>query len=135
MAPTIRTTTTTETTPSSHAAEPATGGFERLMVWVRRVFPMLLGAGLLYLLWRLVTANGTTVDVDFVAGRLEGIALWKALAGAFGLGAGLVGCLLLVQSVRGSLTTRRYRKKLSHLETEVHQLRNLPLAPEERGGA
>jgi hypothetical protein len=99
------------------------------MIWVRRVVPMLLGAGLLYLGWRLLSANGAEVDVDFLAGRVEGLALWKALAGSFGVGVFVVGCVLALQLVRGNLTLRSYRRRLSALETEVHQLRNLPLAP------
>ena len=98
------------------------------MIWVRRLVPMLLGAGLLYLGWRLLSANGAAVDVDFLVGRVDGLALWKALAGSFLLGALGVGCVLAVQLVRGNLTQRRYRRRLSGLETEVHQLRNLPLA-------
>jgi len=105
------------------------------MIWVRRVVPMLLGAGLLYLAWRLVTANGLEVEIDFLVGRLEGVALWKALGGAFGLGVATVGFALVLQLLRARLTARRYRKRLSDLETEVHQLRNLPLAPEELGRA
>lgn len=103
------------------------------MIWVKRVVPMVVGAGLLYVCWRLVVANGTSVDIDFIIGRFEAIALWVALGSAFLLGAGLLGCALVIQSVRSKLTARRYRKRLSILETEVHQLRNLPLAPEEIG--
>jgi hypothetical protein len=103
------------------------------MVSVRRMVPMLLGAALLYLGWELLSANGLKVDVDFLAGRLEAVALWKALAGSFLLGAGAVGCVLLLYVVRGRLTMRRYRTRLSGLETEVHQLRNLPLVPDELG--
>jgi hypothetical protein len=99
------------------------------MIWVRRVVPMLLGAGLLYLGWKLLSANGAAVDVDFLAGRIEGLALWKALAGSFLLGALGVGCVLVLQLIRSNLTLRRYRRRLSGLETEVHQLRNLPLGP------
>ena len=92
---------------------------------------MLLGAGLVYLGYRLAAANSPLVEVDFLAGRVEGIALWKALLGAFALGAGSVGALALLQMARAALLIRRYRKKLLDLEIEVHQLRNLPLVPEE----
>ena len=101
------------------------------MIWLRRVLPMLLGAGLLYLCFRLYSDNGMEVDVDYVVGKLEGVALWKALGGSFALGAALVGSLLAIEVVRSRLTMRRYRKRLSGLETEVHQLRNLPLGAEQ----
>ena len=98
---------------------------------MRRLVPMLLGAGLLYLGWRLRNANGAAVTVDFLLGRLHDVPLWYALLGSFVLGAAVVGLALLTQIARGGLVTRRYRKKVRGLETEVHQLRNLPLAPDE----
>ena len=58
-------------------------------------------------------------------------ATWQTLALSFFAGAGLVGLYTLYQMARGGLLRRRYRKELMGLETEVHQLRNLPLAPEE----
>lgn len=104
------------------------------MIWVRRVLPMGIGAGLLYLGWLLVTANGLEVEVDFLVGRVAGVALWKALAVAFAFGAGLVGIALVLQLLRAKLVARRYQKKLSGLETEVHQLRNLPLGQNPSAG-
>jgi len=101
----------------------------RSLSWVRRLVPAALGAGLLYLAWRLVSANDASVSVDFLLGRVE-LALWQALLGAFVCGAGLVGVFSLYQMARGGLVSRRYRKQLRSLETEVHQLRNLPLAPD-----
>jgi hypothetical protein len=105
------------------------------MIWARRTLPMLLGAGLVYLGYRLAAANAPLVEVDFLAGRVEGVALWKALLGAFAIGAGSVGAFALLQMARTALLTRRYRKKLLDLEVEVHQLRNLPLVPEEAARA
>ena len=101
------------------------------MIWLRRAVPMLLGAGLLYLAYRLAAANSLPIPVDFLVGRRESIELWKALAGAFAVGAGGVALLALLQMARAGLVLRRYRKKLLTLEIEIHQLRNLPLAPEE----
>ncbi len=55
---------------------------------------------------------------------------WLALLAAFGGGA-LVALLLLgYQLVRLSLLSRRYRKEVGALESELHKLRNLPLAAE-----
>jgi hypothetical protein len=88
-----------------------------------------LGAGALYLTWRLATANAMEVKVDFLLGRLD-LALWQALGTSFLLGASLVGCYTLFQMARGGLVSRRYRKQLASLEIEVHQLRNLPLSPD-----
>ena len=99
-------------------------------LWGRRLLPMVVGAGLLYLGWRLATANAAPVDVDFFFGRLHDLPLWRALGTSFGLGAVLVGLFTAYQMARGGLVSRRYRKQLERLEAEVHQLRNLPLAPE-----
>ncbi len=112
----------------------ARNGSGRSIVWIRRLVPMGVGAGLLYLAWRLVTANGDEVTVDFLVGRV-GLPLWQALGTAFLLGAVGVGVYTLYASTRSRLLLRRYRKQLRNLEAEVHQLRNLPLAPAEDGGA
>lgn len=101
----------------------------RSIVWVRRLVPAALGAGLLYLTWRLVSANDDTVTVDFLLGRVQ-LAVWEALLGAFLCGAALMGLFALYQMARGGLVSRRYRRRLRSLETEVHQLRNLPLSPD-----
>jgi uncharacterized integral membrane protein len=87
---------------------------------------MVVGAGLLYLAWLLVTANADPVKVDFLIGRVE-LAVWQAMGLAFATGALLVALYTLYQMARGGLVRRRYRKQLAGLETEVHQLRNLPL--------
>lgn len=99
----------------------------RSIVWIRRLVPAALGAGLLYLTWRLVTANDALLTLDFLVLRVE-LAVWEALLGAFVCGAALTGLLALYQAARGGLVERRYRRRLRALETEVHQLRNLPLA-------
>ncbi len=91
---------------------------------------MVVGAGLLYLAYLLTTANSDAVEVDFLLGRVE-LAIWQVLGLSFFGGAGLVGLYTLYQLARGGLVRRRYRKELAGLETEVHQLRNLPLAPGE----
>ena len=105
----------------------------RVIVWTRRLVPMVVGAGLLYLAWLLVTANAELVKVDFLVGRME-LAVWQVLGLAFTAGAVLVSLYTAYQMARGGLVRRRYRKQLAGLETEVHQLRNLPLHPEEAPG-
>jgi uncharacterized integral membrane protein len=53
---------------------------------------------------------------------------WLVLLAAFGAGALLAGLLLTYQLVRLSFVSRRYRKEVGALESELHKLRNLPLA-------
>ncbi len=102
----------------------------RSIAWIRRLVPMVVGAGLLYLAYLLTMANAAEVTVDFLLGRIV-LTTWQALGLSFFAGGGLVALYTLYQAARGGLLRRRYRKELAGLETEVHQLRNLPLAPEE----
>ena len=46
-------------------------------------------------------------------------------------GAGFTSASLFYQVARKSLVARRYRKTVAGLESEIHQLRNLPLASSE----
>jgi uncharacterized integral membrane protein len=60
---------------------------------------------------------------------------WLVLLSAFGAGVLVAGTLLAYQLVRLSFLSRRYRKEVSSLESELHRLRNLPLAPGDGAGA
>ena len=102
----------------------------RSIAWIRRLVPMVVGAGLLYLAYLLTGANATEITVDFLLGQVV-LTTWQALGLSFFAGAGLVALYALYQMARGGLLRRRYERELAGLETEVHQLRNLPLAPEE----
>jgi hypothetical protein len=101
------------------------------MIWVRRI--LMIGAlgALLVGGWVFAAGNGEPVYVNYIFGRTaEKIALWKALVTAFVLGAGLIGAFAVYFGMRHGLVVRRYRKLLGGLESEIHQLRNLPLAPD-----
>ena len=105
------------------------GGGSRILLWGRRLVPAVLGAGILYLTWRVVTENSAPVEIDFLLVTVE-LAVWEAVLGSFVAGALLVGLFTLYQMARGGLVSRRYRRRLADLEMEVHQLRNLPLDPQ-----
>jgi uncharacterized integral membrane protein len=100
------------------------------MIWVRRI--LLIGAGLLLLIggWLFAAQNGEPVRVNYVLGEFAELALWKALIASFFVGAACVGAFSLFFALRHGLIVRRYRKALGGLESEIHQLRNLPLAPD-----
>ncbi len=72
--------------------------------------------------------NTSLVDIDLLLTSVEGVHLWLALAATFVAGGalafGIAGFLLL----KAGLVGRRYRKAIADLESEVHHLRNLPLA-------
>ena len=99
------------------------------MEWVRRALALALFAGVLIVGWRFAALNSTSVAVHYLAGEVEAV-LWQVLLAAFALGLVLPSAVLLYLVVKNRLVTRRYRKALGGLEAEIHQLRNLPLAPE-----
>jgi hypothetical protein len=108
------------------------------MIWIRRILMIGAGAALLVAGWVFAAGNGEPVYVNYIFGRTaEKIALWKALVAAFALGAALIGAFALYSGLRHGLVVRRYRRMLGGLESEIHQLRNLPLAPnpESPGGS
>ena len=105
------------------------------MRMLRRVLVLSVFAGLFAATWRFVSGNGAPTDLDLVLLQLHQVPLWSALLGAFALGASCAGASLFYELAKRSLAARRYRKELAGLESEIHQLRNLPLAaPEAKGG-
>jgi len=97
---------------------------------MRRVLWIAAFVGLLVVGWRFAAEHPQPVRIHFLVGETGDIALWVALLGAFGAGAASVGALAVTQLVRLGMLARRYRKAAAKLEVEVHELRNLPLAPE-----
>ena len=105
------------------------------MRMLRRLLVLGLFAALFAAAWRFVSGNGARTDLDLVLLQLHQIPLWSALLGAFALGASCAGASLVYELAKKSLAARRYRKELAGLESEIHQLRNLPLAaPEAKSG-
>lgn len=94
----------------------------------RRLVAVAIFVAALVLGWRFADANLQPVRVHYLVGVIESIPLWTALVGAFAAGGVLVGLGVLVPLARLGLTARRWRKVAHGLETELHQLRNLPLA-------
>ena len=101
------------------------------MRWLRRLLVLLLLVGVLVAGWLFASGNERPVEVDYLVGDTPQVALWQALIGAFGSGAAIVALILLFDGLRQRMLNRRYRKAVHKLESEIHQLRNLPLAPEE----
>ena len=98
------------------------------MRWVRRVLVAACFVALLVGGWRFASENSQTVSVHYLVGSLEGVAVWRALLAAFALGAVASAAIGLLRGFRLRLESRRYRKAARELESEVHQLRTLPLA-------
>jgi uncharacterized integral membrane protein len=87
-----------------------------------------LFVGALVLGWRFAERNADPVFVDYLFGTVDA-PRWAILAGAFGIGAAAALLLAGFQAIKLALTARRWRRLAKGLEQEVHQLRNLPLAP------
>jgi uncharacterized integral membrane protein len=102
---------------------------------LRRLLLLGVFVALFVAAWRFVSSNSARIDLDLVLFQLHQLPLWSALLGAFALGASCAGASLLYELAKKSFAARRYRKELAGLESEIHQLRNLPLAaPDLPGG-
>jgi uncharacterized integral membrane protein len=91
---------------------------------------ILAGAAFVALLvagWRFANSNGDAVRVDYLIGEFVDIAMWKVLLSSFGLGVLGTTLVLGVRLAAARLAARRTRKTIDSLESEIHQLRNLPL--------
>jgi len=95
---------------------------------LRHLLAVLVFAALFAGAWQFTHRNGTEVSIDFFFWTTPPIAIWAALLFAWGIGAVCTLSLLVLPIARSSLAARRYRKALAGLESEIHQLRNLPLA-------
>lgn len=92
----------------------------------------LLGAGaalaILVLGWSFAAANSAPVRVSLIFGEIPSVKLWAALVVSFAAGALASGLFAGLKLAQLSLLSRRTRRLVQRLETEVQQLRNLPLA-------
>jgi uncharacterized integral membrane protein len=101
------------------------------MKWLRRLLAGAAFVGLLVGGWLFADRNGDLVRVDYLVGELGDIPFWKTLIAASLLGAIASALVMSFVLVRSLLESRRYRKAVVKLESEVHQLRNLPLVTDE----
>ncbi len=102
----------------------------KLVRWLL-VTAFFVGAFVLAL--RFSSANEGPVSVDLLFVRFPEVALWLALVAAFGAGAAAILLLTLYQLARLGLLARSYRRLAAKRETEIHQLRNMPLGGEASG--
>ena len=102
---------------------------------MRQLLLALLGAAIfvaaLILGWRFGAANTALVEVDLLAVKLSGVTVWQLVVTSFALGAIVVALGSGFFGLRGWVLKRRYRKVIRRLESEVHQLRSLPLSEDE----
>ncbi len=98
---------------------------------LQRLFFVVLFVALLYSGWQFVHANAGPVSVSLIGEEPKEAPLWIVLLVSFGSGVGATLALMSLRLLRSGMTTRRYRKAVDGLESEVHQLRNLPVVADE----
>jgi uncharacterized integral membrane protein len=98
------------------------------MTTLLRIFYVALVAALLVAAYQFTGKNTDLVSVHFFRWASPPQPLWVILLGSFGVGFAVAALLFGARLFRSSLLARRYRKAVSSLEAEVHQLRNVPLA-------
>lgn len=97
------------------------------MKWLRRIVAIALFGGSLWLAVQFPKANDQLVRVDLLAFQAPEVELWIALLVSFSVGALLAALVLVYEMTKLGLLARRYRKTVVGLESEIHDLRNLPL--------
>lgn len=98
---------------------------------VRRLLWLAVFVGVLVLGWKFASSNAQAVPVDYLAGVWPEVPLWAVMLGSFGAGVLVTGFLSLFEVARQGFVARRYRKAAEGLESEIHQMRNLPLVTED----
>ncbi len=100
------------------------------MRWIRRLVSLALFVAILVGGWLFAKENHELLTIHYLAGDLAGVPQWLALIGVFAAGVVLAAIFFLYQLTKARLVTRRYRRDTRRLESEIHQLRNLPLMGE-----
>ena len=93
------------------------------MRWIRRAGMIAIFLGLLVGGWAFAGKNLEPIEIDYLAGRLPGFALWKVLLAAGALGGLAVWTPLTLSLLRLRLEVRRYRKENARMEAELKRLR------------
>lgn len=101
------------------------------MRWFRRILFIVLAGGFFYGAMRFASQNADPVVVDYLTGQTAELELWKALALAVCAGALLTALPLSFLWTRSRMLGWQYRRTMKRQEAEIHQLRNLPLTPQE----
>jgi len=98
------------------------------MIVLRRILAAVFFLALFAFAWRFASENSTRVDLYLGVTTIAAAPLGMVVAVSFGAGAALAGILMLYSYLRAQLMVRRYRIAAQRLETEIHELRNIPLA-------
>jgi uncharacterized membrane protein YciS (DUF1049 family) len=97
----------------------------RLLYWIA---VLALFVGTLWLGWSFRSGNTEPFELDLIWITLPNVELWWLVLVSFGTGAFFSAVITGFAWLRGRLLNRRYRKTIQRLESELHQMRSLPLA-------
>ena len=98
------------------------------MKWLRTGLVSVVTLALLWVVWSFRSGNAGAIDVDLVWVRLPNVEVWWALSIAIGFGIAIGALCVGFAWLRQRILNRRYRKEIAKLESELHQLRSLPLS-------
>jgi uncharacterized membrane protein YciS (DUF1049 family) len=98
---------------------------KRLLVWLVLIglFIAALWAG-----WTFRSSNSVRIDLELIWIRVPDVELWWVVLGSMAFGAGLATAIVGFAWLRGRLLNMRYRRAIKRLETELHEMRSLPLS-------
>ncbi len=98
----------------------------------RQLLAVAVFVGLLIAGWKFADNNSELISVSYPGGEFAERASWAVLLVAFGSGVVLAASIAAVRGARIRLVSRRYRKLVECLQSEVHQLRSLPLSEQQQ---
>ena len=101
---------------------------KRLLLWAS---VLACFVALLWLGWSFRVGNETPIDLDLIWIRFTQVELWRVILVAIGFGAVVSATCVGFAWLRSRLLNRRYRRAIRRLESELHELRSLPLTGSE----
>jgi uncharacterized membrane protein YciS (DUF1049 family) len=101
---------------------------KRLLLWVSGAACFV---ALLWLGWSFRVGNETPIDLDLVWVQFHQVELWRVILLAIGIGAVASALCVGFAWLQSRLLNRRYRRAIRRLESELHEMRSLPLTGSE----
>ena len=97
---------------------------KRMLLWGSGVA---FFVAILWLGWSFRAENATPIDLDLIWIRFPNVELWRVILVSTGIGAIVSTFFVGFAWMRSRLLNRRYRRAIRRLETELHEMRSLPL--------
>jgi uncharacterized membrane protein YciS (DUF1049 family) len=87
----------------------------------------------LWMGWTFRANNSVAVDLELIWIRIPDVELWRVLLIAMAAGASFSALPIGFAWLRQRLLSHRYRRIIKRLESELHEMRSLPLAGHSSG--